>query len=199
MEEFKSNTDREKEQPQLVRETKPLVQGKLKKKDKFAKLADNFISDDAQNIKSYILIDILIPTIKKAISEIVTNGIDMLLYGETGKSKKSGTSSKISYRSYYDMDENRDRIKANVYYKNGYEFDDIIFDTRGEAERALDAMHDVLNQYDMVSVSDYYDIANVPNTNYTMNRYGWTSLARASVSRVREGYIIKLPRVIPLS
>ena len=33
MEEFKSNTDREKEQPQLVRETKPLVQGKLKKKD----------------------------------------------------------------------------------------------------------------------------------------------------------------------
>lgn len=37
-----------------------------------------FISEDAGNIKSYVVLDVLVPAIKKAIADIVTGGIDML-------------------------------------------------------------------------------------------------------------------------
>ena len=53
-------------------------------------------------MKSYIVMDVLVPAIKKAISDIVTNGIDMILYGEAGKSKKNSTASKVSYQKFYD-------------------------------------------------------------------------------------------------
>ena len=51
-------------------------------------------------------------------------------------------------------------------------YDDILFDTRGDAEAVLDAMNDIISQYGTVSVSDFYDLARVPNDNFTMNRYG---------------------------
>lgn len=59
------------------------------KKSEMQKFADVFISEDVNNVKSYIVMDVLVPAIKKAISDIVTNGIDMILYGETGKSKRT--------------------------------------------------------------------------------------------------------------
>ena len=74
-----------------------------------------------------------------------------------------------------------------------------MFDTRGDAEAVLDSMNDIISQYGMVSVSDFYDLANVANDNYTMNRYGWTNIAGATAVRVRDGYILKLPRAIPLN
>ena len=64
---------------------------KPKKKGEMQKFADVFISEDVGNVKSYILMDVLVPAIKKAISDIVTNGIDMILYGETGRTRKASS------------------------------------------------------------------------------------------------------------
>ena len=35
--------------------------------------------------------------------------------------------------------------------------------------------------------------------NYTDNKYGWTDIRNASVIRVRDGYMIKLPKALPLN
>ena len=83
--------------------------------------------------------------------------------------------------------------------RNTPDYDDILFDTRGDAEAVLDAMNDIISQYGTVSVSDFYDLARVPNDNFTMNRYGWTNIGGATAVRVRDGYILKLPRAIPLN
>lgn len=93
MEEYKPNSHKSKEeQKNLVPEKRveKVISGtvKSKKKSEMQKFADVFISEDVNNVKSYIVMDVLVPAIKKAISDIVTNGIDMILYGETGKSKK---------------------------------------------------------------------------------------------------------------
>jgi len=59
---------------------KPVVKsGRTQKKGGLGKLAGSIISEDAQNVKSYIVMDVLIPSIKKAISDIVINGIDIIL------------------------------------------------------------------------------------------------------------------------
>ena len=78
-------------------------------------------------------------------------------------------------------------------------YDDIVLTTRGDAEAVLDAMNDIINQYGTVSVADLYDLTNVPNDNFAMNRYGWINISGATTVRVRDGYILKLPKAIPLN
>ena len=202
MEEYKSNSHKSKEnQKGSIPEKKveKVIAGtaKSKKKSEIRKFTDVFISEDVNNVKSYILLEVLVPAIKKAISDIVTNGIDMILYGETGKTKSNSTASKISYRSYYDGGNGR-RDYSTVRTKTGYNYDDIILDNRGEAEDVLLRMDELISTYGLVSVADLYDLVGVTG-NYTDNKYGWTDIRSASVIRVRDGYMLKLPKALPLN
>lgn len=202
MEEYKSNSHKAKE---ARKETLPekkvekVISGtaKSKKKNELKKFADVFISEDANNVKSYILLDVLVPAVKKAISDIVTNGIDMILYGESGRTKKNSTASKISYRSYYEKENNR-RDYTNQRARSGFDYDEIIFENRGDAEAVLDAMNDIISQYNVVSVLDLYDLADVSTDNYTAKNYGWTDISGCKAVRVNDGYVLKLPRALPL-
>ena len=199
MEDYKSNShaSKEKEKNREEKKVEKIISGnaKAKKKSEFSKFADVFVSEDAGNVKSYILMDVLVPAVKKAISEIVTNGIDMLLYGETGVHKRNGASSKVSYRSYYDRS---NRSSSSSRTRSGYSYDDIILDNRGEAEEVLSRMDEIVATYGTVSVADLYDLVGITGA-YTDNKYGWTDIRSASVVRVRDGYMIKLPRALPLN
>lgn len=203
MEEYRSNSHKSKEaeqKPTTDKKIEKVVSGtvKSKKKGKMDELKDVFISEDVENVKSYIVMDVLIPAVKKAISDIVRNGIDMILYGDSSTSRKGSTSSKISYRSYYDRDSDRDRDRSYTRTKTGYNYDDVILDNRGEAEDVLTRMDELISTYGIVSVADLYDLVGITG-NYTDNKYGWTDIRNASVVRVREGYMIKLPKALPLN
>lgn len=72
--------------------------------------------------------------------------------------------------------------------------DDIIFETRKDAERVLDTMANTVKQYGVVSLADVYDIVGKTTTTYVANKYGWKSVDDAKVVRCRDGYYIKLPK-----
>lgn len=168
---------------------------KTKKKTEMRKFADVFISEDVANVKSYVIVDVLIPAIKKAVFDIVTNGIEMFLYGEKGNNKRRSTTDTVSYRDYNRAYDRKDYVSTRV--STAYTYDDITIPTRGEAEKVLSSMDDILAQYGTVSVADLFDLVGITG-NYTDNRYGWTDLRGAYVARARDGYVLKLPRVIPL-
>ncbi len=202
MEEYKSNSDKaRKEQAEKSdKKVEAVITGtaKTRKKGEMQKFADVFIAEDANNVKSYILMEVIIPAVKKAISDIVITGIDMILYGEAGRSKRNGSAPKVSYRQYYNQ--NSDPVRAgSANSRRSIDYDDILFDTRGDAETVLDAMQDIIGQYGTVSIADLYELAHVPNDNFTLNRYGWANLNGAQAVRVRDGYILKLPRAVPLN
>lgn len=201
MQEYKSNSHKSKEQ-EVTSEKKieKVTTGtvKTKKKSELRKFTDVFISEDVESVKSYIILDVLVPAVKKAISDIVTNGIDMILYGENGSNAKKSTASKVSYRSYYDRqrDDRMDRrpVPRQV---GGYNYDDIILESRGEAEEVLSRMDELVETYGMVSVADLCDLVGA-TCKYTDNKYGWTDIRSAHVIRTRDGYMIKLPKALPL-
>jgi hypothetical protein len=198
---YKPNSHRSKEEPDKQAPEKKVEKAvvsnaRVKKKGELRKFADVFISEDVQNVKSYVILGVLVPAIKKAISDIITNGIDMILYGESGRSKRNSTASRVSYRDYYDRDKSRTDYLAQR-TRTGYSYDDVYFDTRGEAEEVLSRMDELISTYDMVSVADLYDLVGV-SSNYTDNNYGWTDLKSASVERGRDGYYLKLPKIISL-
>ena len=198
MQDYKPNSNRFKEeQKEATREKKisPVVSSpvKVKKTSEARKFVDIFVSEDVSNVKSYIFMDVLVPAIKKAISDIVTDGIDMILYGGTGR-RKSSSASKVSYSSYYDRDK-RDYRREEP--RTRYHFDDIILRSRGEAEEVLARMDEIIDEYKIVSVADMYDLMGV-TCDYTDNKYGWTNLRNAEVVRVRDGYKLNLPKALPI-
>lgn len=199
MEEYKSNSNKHKtEQDELARRKKyeKAVSGnvKVKKKSEFRKLADIFIAEDLSTIKSYIIRDVLIPTIKKALSEIIKGGSDMLLYGESKKSSSPAT--KISYMGYYKEQNNNPRP---VVTRQTYEYEDLIFDTRGDAEAVIQSLQDIIDEYQIVRVAELYELAGVTNFANTANSYGWTNINEAKVVMTRDGYVIKLPKPMPIN
>lgn len=203
MEEYKSNSHKSKAALPPKKKVEKVVSGKVKskKKSELRKFTDVFISEDAGNVKSYIFMDVLVPAIKKAVSDIVTDGIRMLLYGETGYSKKNSGASYVSYGRYYDKENNRrggnPSSRGRSSYNSGPTYGDIILDNYGEADEVLTRMDELIDVYGTVSVADLYDLVGITG-NYTDNNYGWTNLRSASIVRVRDGYLLKLPKALPL-
>lgn len=202
MREYQSNSHKSKEETTetelATREKKvqKVVSGKVKtKSNEGRKLASMFISEDATNVKSYILMDVLVPTIKKTLFDIVTDSLDMILNGGTG-SRKHKSGNKISYRSYYD-DKRDDRREGSYRARGRFDYDDLIFDSRGECEAVREQMVDVIETYGFVTVADMYDMADLPAP-YTSSKYGWTNIRTAETVRVRDGYVLKLPKAMPI-
>lgn len=192
MEEYKPNSHRYKtelsKEPQ--KKTDKIVTGKVrtKKKGGVSKLSDVFINEDVANVKSYILTDILIPTIQKTILDIVTGGLEMSFYGNSNsKKRRSGT--RESYQNYYYRNEAPRRSYGRRHY-----VDDIILDSRGEAEEVLSLMDELIDKYGAARIADLYDAVGITGSHTDYN-YGWTNLRSASVVRTIDGgYMLKLPR-----
>lgn len=198
MDEYVGNSNRsKKESNEQPKKLEKVISGTatVKKKSGMSKFANAFISEDASNVKDYILGDVLIPALKKAVSDIITNGIDMLLYGESGRSnRRDDRADKVSYGKFY----NRDRRESATRVRATYDYDDIALPSRGEAERVLDRLDEQIDVYGTASVGDLYDLVGVTGT-YTDYKYGWTDLRPAHVERLRDGrYLLKMPRAMPL-
>lgn len=195
MEEYTSNSHSSKRLKDELdkKQIEPVVKTPVKKRKRTEarKLLDLFIAEDREDVSNYILMDVLIPGIKNTIIDI----IKMLFFGSRGTANNS-TASKISYRRI-----SEGRYSENQYEprtRMGYDYDDIILDNRGEAEEVLSRMDELISVYGLASVADFYDLVGVSG-NYTDNKYGWTDIRNATVVRVRDGYVIKFPKALPLS
>lgn len=198
MEEYVSNSHKSKESDIPKKRVEKIVTGEVKtrKKSGFQKFINSVVSEDASDVKSYILMDVLIPAVKKAISDIVTSGIEIILYGNT--TSKRSTASKISYRSYYE-DRNPIRDRRSFDRVSPYDYDEITLESRQEAEEILCRMDELIGVYGNASIGDFKDFVGI-TSNYTDYNYGWTDLRNASIVNVRGGgYTVKMPRVMPLT
>jgi hypothetical protein len=191
-----SHKSKAEEATEQTKRVEKVVTGpvKIKKKSEVRKLADVFVADDIGNVKDYIVKELLVPTIKNTISNIVRDGIDMLLFGSPRRDNKPrGAIGHVDYTKY-SRDEPR---SVNTSRPAAYRHEDIVVDTRGEAEDVITQMEAVIDTYGSVSVGDLYDLVGISG-NYTDHKYGWTNLHNAQPVRVRDGYMISLPKAIPL-
>lgn len=205
MKEYRSNSHKSKEadkkETQPEKKIEKVITGtaKTRKRSGIRKFSDVFISEDAVNVKAYIFMDVLLPATKKLVSDIVTNGIDMLLYGEAGHSKRKSGASKVSYgRCFDERNDDKRRERRSYSSRSAYDYDEIVFETRGDAELVLDTLFDIIDRYEEVSVADLYEAAEITNHNFMATRYGWTDLRGSEIIRIRGGYWLKLPKAMPL-
>jgi hypothetical protein len=165
----------------------PVVKNQVKTKEKSIarKFQETFRLSDLSEIKGYIYEDLVIPGFKKAIRGIV----DIILDGEIRSSGKPSNGYRINYN----------RISANGKRedpepkKKKRDFRDLIFETRADAEEVLSSLAELIDVYGQASIADLYSCCDI-TAEFTEFRYGWTNIAGASVSRVRDGYVLNLPK-----
>ena len=197
MDEYESNSHKSRETPKPEK----VVTGEIvkRKRNGVQRFADSLISGGIENVKELIWEDVIVPKAKDMISDMVRriaegacDGVDAALYGRKGR---RGDVTTVSYHSCYDK--RKDGGKKG--YRYGFDCEDIFFTSRGDAERVLDEMRTRLNRYGAVSVADFYGYAGDETpVDYTDYDYGWTDLSKARISRVREGFVIDLPKVVYL-
>jgi hypothetical protein len=181
----------------LVKVTKGMVI--KKKKSWLDKFANTFLGDDAKNVGSYIMWDVLIPAAKDTIVDMIKGGIEMLVYGEGRRGERIGRDrdrSVVLYNKMYRGERDRDRDEPRHYSRGRSDSrqrtDDVVFTKRTDAEETLDKMVDVIDEYNTVSLAEFYDLVGLPSE-FVHNNWGWDNLSRAEVIRTRYGYALDLP------
>lgn len=191
---YKPNSHKSKAEEQAAKGKKidKVVTNPVKmKKSGIRTVKDVILSGDGEDVKTYVVWDILVPTVKRAISEIV----DMIIWGKNGKRGKGSNSDYVAYNKFSDPrhDHRRDNGPAKVRYT----YRDITIETRGEAESVLRQMQDIVAEYGMVSIADLYEMVGETGA-HTDHNYGWTDLRNVGISRGRDGYMLDLPKAISL-
>lgn len=162
------------------------------------KLLSTFFQGDFKTVGSYIAGDILWPTIKDTMSDILHSTIDILITGDSYGYSRSRRNRKEKDRvSYNKISKDRRRDDDREYASPRECVKEIIFEEAVDADEILDTLVTAIDDAGYVSVADYYEACNIPS-NFTDNKRGWESLASARVKRIKGGYIINLPKPINL-
>ena len=195
----KVNATEEKQMPKKKVEKVISGSATVRKRGLWRRFIDIFFNGDAKDVKSYIVFDVLVPSIKETINSIINKGTEMILFGESSRSSKKSSSggTYVSYGSPYRGD--REKLPSSNRNRMVRRFDDIKFETRGDAEQVLDILMELLSVYNQATVGDFYDAVGItPEWTEDVESYGWTDISSARVSRIRDGYILEMPRCIKL-
>ena len=167
----------------------------VRKKSEFSKIRDIFLPEDMDKVKEYIILDVIVPSVKNALSDIFNS----FLFGQKGGRGNGSPVSKISYGNFFSKPVSSGNSGVSTpSTRTTYSYDEFTFPYRADAEMVLDQLCELINVYGVVSVADFYDCLGKSGTHTDCN-YGWTDLSSAKTIKVREGYAISLPKAMPIN
>ena len=177
------------------KEVKQIVSGRVKSKSLAEKAGDFILSEDTRTVKNYLVWDVLIPWIKNGIADVVIGGIEMALFGSSRGRRSSSTGGNVSHVNYGSFSRNpgRDsnsRRVVNIDRSSRYDFNNIVLDSRGDAEEVIASMEDLIRDYGEATVADLNSLVGVTGRSYIDNKWGWTDCRDFHVSRSGRGYIL---------
>lgn len=203
MEEYPANSHKSKA-PDEKEKPEALTQARQRKKPLGKRMSDTFVGGDARGVWGYVFVEVLIPAAKDMIADAVRESTERILFGEARprNTRTGGKNGYVAYRSASSPTP-REGVRSEPRSlsrraRAKHEFDEIIIDTRAEANEVLDRMYEMMDRYQAVTVSDLYDMVGI-SANFTDEKWGWRELPGAKVHRVGDqGYLLNLPAPEPL-
>lgn len=204
MENYPGNSKRvtakapEKKAPPKEKKVEKVVVGTVtrRKKPLSKRFSETFVGGDAQSVAAYVMNDVMVPAAKDMIADAVSQGIEKMLFGESRGRSRGASVAGAAYTSY-----NRISTQAKAGGANrdmspraraSHNFDEIILDTRAEAQEVLDSLFTLISDYDVATVADLYEMVGQTGT-FTDEKWGWVDMRGASVTRIKGGYLLNLP------
>lgn len=183
---------------------------KKQKKSLGRRFLDIFIGGDSKSVVQYVFMEVLVPQAKDMITEAASQGFERMIYGDSRSPRNhrprnaAGYSGGPTNYTRYAVRGNNpigrlgsDDRRPAVHQPRTQNVDDILLATRVEAETVLDRLYDLLKEYETASVADLYSLVGL-SSSYTDQKWGWVDLHGSQIRRVRDGYILDLPKVVSL-
>lgn len=170
---------------------------KQRKPSLASRLVHDFVAEDGGSVWQYVVMEVLLPAAKNTISDVVSQGIERLLYGDarptrSGSNRPGYTNySSRAVRSSAPIADPRPQLSRQA--RAAHDFDEVIIQSRAEAETVIDRLRDLIDQYEVATVSDLYDLVGLTGE-FTDDKWGWYDLRSATVRAIRGGYLLSLPR-----
>jgi hypothetical protein len=214
--EFPGNSKHPRREPETKSEKKieQVVTSPVesRKKPLFRRFMNIFIGGDSRSVANYIMMDVLVPQAKEIFTDVVSQGVERMVYGEARPSHRRGYSARpaggpaTAYNRYAvrgnnplgraGADDRRPMAEPRT-----QDVDDLLFATHVEAETTLDRMYDLLRDYETVSIADLNSLLG-RSSSFTDQKWGWTNLQGTRIFKNlggrNRGYILELPRVVPI-
>lgn len=176
-----------------------------KKKSLRKQFSETFVAGDMRTAMRYVMFDVLLPAAKDMVVEAGSAGIEKLIFGESRRrrsvsSPQAGATGYVSYNRYSGPMGSGLSAAQRVMTRQArarHDFDEIVLDSRVEAEEVIDRMFDLVSRYESATVADLYELVGLAST-HTDHKWGWTDLRGSGVSRIRDGYLLDLPDPEPL-
>jgi hypothetical protein len=198
-----------------------VVTGKVvqRKKSLGRRITEFVIGDGSRNAVRYVLEDVLYPAAKDTLVDAITQGVERRVFGEAighgrtrsaGRGGSSGGGSFVSYNRYSGdprgqgsstirRDEPQRGASMSAHGRRNHDFDEIELTSRAEANEVLERMYDLMDKYQVVSVSELYVMLGVV-PDFTDEKWGWETLQGSGIRRTRNGgYVLALPRPEPIA
>ena len=164
------------------------------------RLLDYLFAESPKQLAVKIGHDVIVPRLKAGFEEAANSFLSGMLWGSSANRPNSGLVGRPMLRgggvNYSAISSNNPSLlqarQANVSRSSG-NYKDVVVPTLQEAELLLASLYDLHNQYRAVAVADLYELAGI-SPQISDNSYGWTSLEGARISKVRDGYLLELPR-----
>lgn len=158
------------------------------------KFADTFIKEDVDDVKSWLISDIIVPGVKDTILDILS----MMFFGggdyRRGRRRDTHDRERVPYNSYFRSEYNgrsdRRESRSERHLSNDkIDYRNIVLQRRDDAEAVVDEMCRRIDQYKQVSIAEMLDLMEITGK-YTDNNWGWTDPRDIGVRRVSNGYLI---------
>lgn len=169
------------------------------------RVASILFGEEAKSSWMAVAQDVVVPAIKDMITDAISQGVERLVYGEARSRPRRGPilggfqqGPNISYNRYSSpvgRASGREQAESRPMSRQArasHNFDEIIIQTRPEAEQVIERLYDLLSRYEVVTVGDLYELVGITGK-HTDEKYGWTDLRGTDVTRTRDGYLLNLP------
>lgn len=204
---------REKQEVRTRPVVKRVVEGEVirRKKPLHKRLKEALMPDENMSMGEFLLMEFIVPGIRDLMYDASIGSIERMFHrgdvpyhpgrrpsqrgGRTRYDRYSSNGSRDRDRGRLDRRDDRDDRTMSRRARATFDFDEIILPNMHEARETLSQMYDMMEKYESVSVADLYQIiGETPDP--TDFKYGWEpeDLRGASVSSVRGGYLLNLPR-----
>lgn len=202
---FPSNSQASRKGAPNGKEINPVVSsGAVRRRKSLRKqFKETFVAGDARTAIQYVLFDVLLPAAKDMVVEAGSQGIEKLIFGDSRRRgstpPQTGPYGHIAYNRYSSRPSrfSSSQRAMSRQARSQHNFDEIILDQRSEAEEVIDRLFDLVSRYESATVADLYELVGLASSHIDQ-KWGWTDLMGAGVSRIRGGYLLDLPDPEPL-
>jgi hypothetical protein len=171
-----------------------------KRKSLRKQLSETFVAGDMRTAVRYVMFDVLLPAAKDMVVEAGSAGIEKLIFGESRRrrgasSPQAGATGYVSYNRYsgpMGSGVSAPQRAISRQSRARHDFDEIVLDSRVEAEEVIDRLFDLVSRYESATVADLYELVGLAST-HTDHKWGWTDFRGSGVTRIRDGYLLDLP------